>query len=115
MARWGRPGLPVRRVLPVQPELLVQLAQTVRWDRPGRRAPLVRLAQLVRPAQRELLEQLAPLAQLVRTARLVLPDRQARLVQPAPPVLPGLLAQQAQMVRRLLCAEYTHSLRAIPP
>ena len=112
MARWDRPGLPVRRVLPVQPELLVRLAQTVRWDRPGRRAPLVQLAQLVRPAQRELLEQLAPLAQLVRTARLVLPDRQAR---PAPPVLPGLLAQQAQMVRRLLCAEYTHSLRAIPP
>ena len=71
---------------------------------------MVQLAQLVRLAQRELLEQLAPLAQLVRTARLVLPDRQARLVQPAPlarlapPVLPGLL-----------CAEYTHSLRAIPP
>ena len=83
MALWGRPGLPVRRVLPVQPELLVQLAQTVRWDRPGRRALMVQLAQLVRPAQRELLEQLAPLAQLVRTARLVLPDRQARLVQPA--------------------------------
>ena len=82
---------------------------------------MVQLAQLVRPAQRELLEQLAPLAQLVRTARLVLPDRQARLVLPAPlarlapPVLPGLLAQQAQMVRRLLCVEYTHSLRAIPP
>lgn len=24
-ARWDRPGLPVRRVLPVQPELLVRL------------------------------------------------------------------------------------------
>ena len=108
--QWDRPGLLAQRVLPAQPELLVQLAQTVRWDRLGRRALMVRLAQRVRPARRELLELLA---QLVQTVRLVLPVQPAPLVLLAPPALPVPLAQPALMVRPLLCAEYTHSLQAI--